>query len=167
MITPTVRIAIINPSPLLLFNYLGKTSSMKPLLFFLFLSLASHSIAQSSDEKAVRKILNDQALAWNRGDIDGFMKGYWENDSLMFIGKSGVTYGWNNTLNNYKKIIPIPAAMGKLSFHILTVTKLSSQYFHVVGKWSLQRSIGDLNGHFTLLFKKIGGTWAIIADHSS
>jgi hypothetical protein len=95
------------------------------------------------------------------------MKTYWKSDSLMFIGKNGVTYGWNNTLNNYKKNYPDTVAMGKLSFNILSVKRLSTEYFHVVGKWYLQRSIGDLSGHYTLLIKKIKGRWMIIADHSS
>jgi hypothetical protein len=119
------------------------------------------------DERVILKILNDQTAAWNRGDIDGFMNGYWKNDSLMFIGKTGVTYGWANTLNNYKKNYPDTIAMGKLSFTIITAKQLSIQYFHVVGRWYLRRSIGDLGGHFTLLFRKINSMWVIVADHSS
>ena len=108
-------------------------------------------------KSAIREILNEQTQAWNQGNIERFMKTYWENDSLMFIGKNGVTYGWLNTLNNYKRNYPDTAAMGKLSFTILTVKRLSSEYFYVVGKWHLQRSIGDLGGHYDLLFKKIKG----------
>ena len=140
---------------------------MKNLLCFLSLLLSFSSFAQSKDETAIRKLLDDQTKAWNRGDIDNFMTGYWENDSLMFIGKSGVTYGWKNTLSNYKKNYPDTAAMGQLSFTILDVKKLSPKYYHVIGKWHLKRSIGDLNGHYTLLFENINGKWVIIADHSS
>jgi len=71
----------------------------KPLLFLLLL-LGLQSVAQSGDEQAIRQLLDTQTAAWNRGDIDSFMNGYWENDSLMFIGKTGVTYGWTNTLKN-------------------------------------------------------------------
>lgn len=124
-------------------------------------------MSQSADERNIRQILDDQTKAWNRGDLQAFMKGYWENDSLMFIGKSGVTYGWTNTLNNYKKGYPDTASMGKLSFNIISVKKLSSEYYFVTGKWHLQRSIGDLNGHYSLVFRKINGQWVIIADHSS
>jgi hypothetical protein len=92
--------------------------------------------------------------AWNRGDIENFMKGYWENDSLMFIGKNGITYGWTNTLNNYKKGYPDTAAMGKLSFNINTVKRLSKEYYYVVGKWHLQRSIGDLTVIIRCYLKK-------------
>ena len=140
---------------------------MKKYFLLIFLLLSFGALAQSTDESAIRKLLNDQTAAWNRGDIDSFMIGYWENDSLMFIGKSGVTYGWKNTLNKYKKNYPDTTAMGKLGFTLISLKKLSSEYFHIVGRWHLQRSIGDLSGHFTLLFKKIENRWVIIADHSS
>ncbi len=125
------------------------------------------SIGQSKNEKAIRKILDTQTESWNKGDLENFMKGYWENDSLMFIGKTGITYGYTNTLNNYKKGYPDATAMGKLSFNIINVKRLSGKYYHVVGKWHLKRTIGDLSGHYTLLFKKVKGNWVVIADHSS
>ena len=140
---------------------------MKRYLFFVLIISLNYSFAQSKDEAAVRQLLNDQTQAWNRGDIDRFMKTYWESDSLMFIGKNGVTYGWTNTLNNYKRNYPDTASMGKLSFNILLIKRLSFQYFYVIGKWNLQRSMGDLSGHYTLILKKIKGSWTIIADHSS
>ena len=125
------------------------------------------SFAQSADEKNIRNVLSSQVTAWNAGNIEDFMKGYWQNDSVMFIGKSGITYGWQNTLNNYKKNYPDTAAMGALSFDLLEFKSLSPIYYFVVGKWHLQRSIGNAGGHFTLLFKKINKHWFIIADHSS
>jgi len=140
---------------------------MKKAVLFLFLLVVLQASGQSKDELAIRKLLASQTIAWNNGDIEAFMKGYWENDSLMFIGKSGITYGWNNTLSNYKKNYPDTASMGKLAFTLLSVKKLSLEYYQVIGKWYLQRSIGNLEGHFTLLFRKINGSWAIISDHSS
>lgn len=140
---------------------------MKKVLPLLLLLLSFKLIAQSSDETTIRQLLNSQTEAWNRGDIDGFMKGYWENDSLMFIGKSGITYGWTNTLNNYKRGYPDTIAMGKLTFKLLSVKRLSKKYYHVVGQWHLKRSIGDAGGHYNLLLQKINGRWVIIADHSS
>ncbi|MCZ2458527.1 MAG: DUF4440 domain-containing protein [Chitinophagales bacterium] len=139
------------------------------LFFFLTLMLFASvsSFSQSKDEAAIRQLLAVQTKAWNDGDIARFMKGYWESDSLMFIGKSGITYGWNNTLNNYRKGYPDTASMGKLKFDILVVKRLSQQYFFVVGKWHLKRSIGNVGGHFTLLLRKIQGEWKIISDHSS
>jgi uncharacterized protein (TIGR02246 family) len=141
--------------------------NVKFLVILLILGMSLTGKAQSNAEKAVRNVLAEQSAAWNKGDIEGFMKSYWKNDSLMFIGKSGVTYGWNNTLNNYKKGYPDATAMGQLTFTILKVKSLSDQYQQVVGKWHLQRSQGNLEGHFTLLFQKIKGQWLIITDHSS
>ncbi len=135
------------------------------ILVLLFSSFLSH--AQPAGEKAIRELLDRQTRDWNSGNIDGFMKGYWESDSLMFIGKSGVTYGWANTLKNYKKGYPDTAAMGQLSFNLVSVKKLSKKYYFVVGKWFLKRSIGDVGGHYNLLLRKIKGTWVIVADHSS
>jgi ketosteroid isomerase-like protein len=140
---------------------------MKSTFLSVCLLLAIATGAQSNDETSIRQLLDQQTAAWNRGDIDRFMDGYWENDSLMFIGKSGVTYGWTNTLNNYKRGYPDTAAMGKLRFELLTVKRLSDEYYFVVGKWFLQRSIGNIGGHYNLLFRKINGKWVIIADHSS
>ena len=119
------------------------------------------------DETAVRNVLAKQNAAWNRGDVDAFMVGYWENDSLMFIGKSGVTYGYKNTLATYKKNYPDTTAMGKLTFTLIQVKRLSPEYYHVTGKYYLTRTIGDASGHFTLVFRKINGKWVVISDHSS
>ena len=140
---------------------------IKTFLFIVMVFLSSLLFAQSSDEGAIRKLLDEQTAAWNRGNIETFMHGYWESDSLMFIGKSGVTYGYTNTLNNYKKGYPDTAAMGKLFFTLIQVKKLSKEYYHVTGKWFLKRSMGDIGGHYTLLFRKINGRWVIISDHSS
>lgn len=140
---------------------------MKRFLFILLLFQSIALFAQNKNETAIREILRKQTTAWNQGDVDGFMNGYWKNDSLMFIGKTGVTYGWNNTLKNYKKGYPDKTAMGQLSFTLIKIERLSGKYYHVTGKWHLQRTIGDLEGHYTLLFKKINGYWVIISDHSS
>lgn len=140
---------------------------MKHVLPVLLLLVCSTLFAQKDDETQIRRILERQNADWNRGDVNAFMKGYWENDSLMFVGKTGVTYGWQNTLDNYRKGYPDTAAMGKLYFDLIKVKRLSGKYYFVVGKWTLKRSIGDVSGHFNLLFEKINGHWVIIADHSS
>jgi len=137
-------------------------------IFVALLTIISFSVfCQTNDETEVRNVLAKQNASWNRGDVDAFMVGYWENDSLMFIGKSGVTYGYKNTLANYKKNYPDTATMGKLTFTLIQVKQLSPEYFHVTGKYYLTRTIGDASGHFTLLFRKINGKWVVISDHSS
>lgn len=123
--------------------------------------------AQTKDETTILQILAQQEKAWNEGDINQFMHGYWENDSLVFVGKNGVTYGYENTLANYKKNYATKEQMGRLKFTILSVQALGKKYFSIIGKWELTRTVGNLGGHYTLLLKKIKGQWKIIADHSS
>lgn len=143
---------------------------MNKMILIVFLMLvwpSSVLLAQSKAEKQIRRTMEEQNVAWNAGDINRFMEPYWKSDSLMFIGKSGVTYGWENTLKNYKTGYPDTASMGKLTFTIIQVKRLSSKYYSVVGRWHLARSAGNLGGHFTLIFEKIKGQWVIISDHSS
>jgi len=140
---------------------------MKCILTYLSLFIAVSSFSQEKDESRIRSVLTKQTESWNNGDIESFMTTYWHSDSLMFIGKNGVKWGWQTTLENYKKSYPDTMAMGKLDFTILLIKKLSAEYYYVVGKWHLARSIGDLSGHYDLLFRKIKGQWFIIADHSS
>jgi ketosteroid isomerase-like protein len=123
--------------------------------------------AQYTDEQAIRDVMNAQVTAWNNGNIDAFMETYWKNDSLMFIGSAGPVYGWQTTLEGYKKRYPDTAAMGKLDFNILQLQPLSSAFYFVLGKWHLHRTAGDIGGYFTLLFRKINNKWVIIADHTS
>ena len=140
---------------------------MRKGLFTLFLLASLSAFSQKDAEADIRRLLAVQTESWNRGDVEGFMQTYWKSDSLMFIGKKGVVRGWQQTLDNYKKGYPDTAAMGKLSFDIVEVKPLSKEYAFVVGKWMLKRSIGDVSGHYTLLFRRIKGQWKIVADHSS
>ncbi|WP_118974245.1 YybH family protein [Taibaiella koreensis] len=138
------------------------------ILLWLLCCAGGPAMAQTAPAgKAIGNVLDRQSAAWNRGDIEGYMEGYWHSDSLMFIGKKGITYGWQQTLDNYRKSYPDKEAMGKLRFDILRLKPLSDRYCQVVGRWHLQRSIGDLEGYFTLLFEKVAGQWVIVSDHSS
>ena len=141
---------------------------MKILYFFLLLcALAGKVYAQTKDEKAIRQVMQLQENAWNKGDLKGFMAGYWNSPDLLFIGSKGITSGWEPTLQNYEKSYPNLAAMGTLTFQIIKVDILSKDSAWVVGKWSLAREKDNPNGHFMLVWRKIKGKWYIIADHSS
>lgn len=129
--------------------------------------LTFNAKAQNRAETAIRQLLADQVKSWNNGDIEGYMKGYWNSDSLVFIGKNGPKYGYKSTLANYKKSYPDTSAMGKLSLEVVQLKKLSFEYYFVIGRWRLKRTIGDIDGSFTLLIKKIKDNWLIISDHSS
>ncbi len=140
---------------------------MRCFLIALMLLASLPLRAQTPDESNIRQMLAAQVEAWNEGNIEEYMHGYWETDSLLFIGKNGPTYGYNQTLARYKKSYPDARAMGKLTSTILSMNKLSDDYYFVVGKWKLDRQDGELGGSYTLLLKKIKGQWVIIADHST
>ncbi len=134
---------------------------------FILLMLSLFAQAQTKDTDKILTILAAQEKAWNEGNIEQFMHGYWENDSLVFVGKSGLTYGYKNTLANYKKGYPDKTYMGQLKFTILSMQPLGKEYYRIIGKWELKRTVGNLNGHYTLLLQQINGEWKIISDHSS
>lgn len=117
----------------------------------------------------VQQVLDEQAACWSKGDLECYMDGYWKSDSLVFVGKSGLTYGWKPTLNNYKRNYPDTAAMGELTFDILEMKPLSQETMFVIGKWHLKREVeaGDLEGHFSIILQHFADGWKIIADHSS
>ena len=133
-------------------------------LFFVF---AINLFAQRSQSDLILKLLEDQRQAWNRGDLNEYMQGYNQSDSLLFVGKSGPQYGWNNTLKNYKKSYPNKTAMGYLSFDIKEIKMIAADHAFVLGAWHLKRENDEPKGYFTLLVKKIKGQWKVIADHSS
>jgi len=122
---------------------------------------------KAQDTKEILAVLDKQQSAWNAGDLNAFMSGYAQTDSLLFLGKSGPTYGWQQALDNYKKGYPDRAAMGKLTFSIKKVQLLSKDTAFVLGGWHLQREKDEPQGYFTLIFKKFKDGWKIISDHSS
>jgi ketosteroid isomerase-like protein len=133
-------------------------------------SAAPPAPTPAATRQAIAKVLATQTAAWNKGDVAGFMVGYWHSDSLVFIGKKGLTYGWQPTLDNYRKSYPDATQMGQLDFSNLHITPLSADVAQVVGRWHLARpgaAAGDLQGHFLLIFRRLGGQWVIVADHSS
>ncbi len=143
---------------------------MKKILIVLtFILSAGLTIAQTknTDMEEIRKVMLAQQEAWNRADLDAFMTGYWKSDSLKFIGKNGIKYGWQTTLDNYKKSYPNAEAMGKLTFTILNVELQNSDAAFVIGMWDLKRTKDNVGGYFTLLWKKVDGKWLIVVDHTS
>jgi ketosteroid isomerase-like protein len=149
----------------------------KRIIYFLLLGLFvamsakaqinAQTKTQTKAEKAIRQVLAQQTQAWNEGSLENFMAGYWQSDSLKFIGKRGISYGWQTTLENYKKSYPDKTAMGYLTFEIVSLEKTSNKTAFVIGKWKLKREKDELQGYFTLFWRKINGKWLIVADHSS
>jgi ketosteroid isomerase-like protein len=141
---------------------------MKKMMILWLVAFASNAMAQSAKDKTIiLNLLEQQRADWNKGDLEAYMEGYWKNDSLLFVGKSGPTYGWQKTLDNYKKGYPTKAAMGSLTFGIKKVEFLSKETAFVLGSWNVKQENNELKGYFTLLLRKIKGAWKVVADHSS
>ena len=141
----------------------------KALLYVSFLFFSLSLWAQpAADRKAILQVMDAQTQAWNTGNLNQFMQGYWQSDSLKFIGSGGITYGWQNTLDRYRKRYPDQAARGNLRFEILNVDVTSKDAAFVIGRFFLTRpQQGDASGYFTLLWRKINGQWKIVVDHTS
>ena len=116
---------------------------------------------------AIQIAMNKQSQCWSNGDIDGFMDGYWKSDSLRFLGRRGLTKGWQTTLDNYKKSYPDKKAMGILKFNLVSFEAMNEKKIFVVGKWALQREKDTLSGYYSLLWEKIDGNWKVIFDHTN
>ena len=121
----------------------------------------------AQDLENIKLVLLKQEEAWNRGDLESFMKGYWKSKELSFIGSKGVTKGWHATLANYKKGYPNKSAMGKLHFDIIELTSLGSTSAYMIGKYTLIRESDSPSGYFNLLWRKFDGKWVICSDHTS
>ncbi|MCG3132105.1 MAG: hypothetical protein FLDDKLPJ_02922 [Phycisphaerae bacterium] len=114
----------------------------------------------------VARVLRNQEEAWNRGDVEGFMRGYWNSPNLTFSSGGRVTRGWKETLDGFKTRYPDRTAMGRLTFDNLEVTVLGPDAALVLGAWRLDRE-KPVGGAFSLVFRKTGGAWVIIHDHTS
>lgn len=138
----------------------------KIILLFCLISLTSctSQTTEKEDKDAIISVLRQQEKAWTNNDIDGYMQGYWKSDSLKFYGSSGLTKGWQQTLDNYKKRYPTKDHFGTLTFKINDISKIKEESYWVMGTYHLKRNLGDANGFFMIIFKKINGEWRIVAD---
>jgi len=141
---------------------------MKNMLFLLCFFITLSSIAQTEfeDKTSIKSVMKLQEKAWSQNDLEGFMKGYWKSDSLKFYGSNGLTQGWEQTLANYKKGYPTKDHSGTLTFKINDISKIEANSYWVMGEYYLSRKLGDANGIFLIIFRKINGEWKIVADMS-
>ena len=146
---------------------------MKTLFSFLLLiACIGAASAQTKQQKAqavtdILVVMDNQVSAWNRGDVDGFMKGYWNSPKLIFVSGDNVTRGWQPTLERYKKNYDSKEKMGKLEFKEVELNILSPDAAVVLGSWHLARDKDEPHGKFTLVFRKMAEGWRIIMDHTS
>ncbi len=129
--------------------------------------IAKPAEGRDADRQAISAALNAQQTAWNRGDVDAFLVGYWHSPELTFSRSSGVARGWDGVLTRYKKNYPDRAAMGQLDFSDLEFRFLGPDAALVLGRWHLKRETDDLGGVFTLVWQRLPEGWKIIHDHTS
>lgn len=140
------------------------------LLVSIILLISTNVSAQTKNERIsaeIRRVMDAQVAAWNAGEIEGFMQGYWNSPELVFVSGDNVTKGWQPTLDRYKKNYDSRAKMGTLAFSDLQIEVLSKDAAKVLGSWALAREKDTPKGKFTLIFRKFKDGWKIVHDHTS
>lgn len=142
------------------------------LILVALVCLSAAAIGQTRQQKAqavadILGVMDAQVAAWNRGDIEGFMKGYWNSPKLAFVSGDNITRGWQSTLDRYKKNYDSKAKMGTLEFREVEVDVLSPDAAVVLGSWHLAREKDEPHGKFSLVFRKMADGWRIVIDHTS
>jgi len=145
-----------------------RIGSLCTLIFLICASAAAQSSVDTAYTiQQIRALLDAQCKAWNSGDIEGYMEGYWRSDSLLFTSGGNVERGWKSTLEKYKKTYDSRPKMGILSFSDLRFSLLSENAAWVLGNWKLKRELNAPQGIFTLILQKFEDGWKIIHDHTS
>ena len=121
----------------------------------------------SADEAAIRKVFDEQTAAWNRGDTEAFMAGYWKSPETEFVGAGGILRGWDAVMARYRKTYPDAKAMGHLSFSNLEIRMLSGDAAYATGEYLVVREKDRLAGVYTVIVRKLPEGWRIIHDHST
>jgi ketosteroid isomerase-like protein len=139
-------------------------------LFALTRSFASPRASRSAppgDSAQIRAVMDSQQSAWNRGDVDAFMQGYWKSKETVFVGAQGLVRGYDSVLARYRRTYPGKDAMGHLAFSDLEVHFTCARAAFVIGQYHLQRTSGNVSGIFTLDFRRFPDGWKIVADHTT
>ena len=142
--------------------------SILKLLFFLAINITyGQSILSESEKNEIISVLKQQENFWNKGDINGFMKGYVKSEYLVFNGSSGPFYGWDSVKDRYIKTYPSKEKMGTLNFKIHNISLITSSVAQLIGQFFLSYPKSEVSGYFTLVLVKSKGEWLILSDHTS
>ena len=143
--------------------------SLALFLAFVSLSISAPQLAmtETSAESQICAVLEKQAMAWNQGDIDRFMAGYWKSEETLFVSANGITRGWQSVLDRYRRAYPDRKAMGHLTFSNLEIHIVCSGAAFIVGQYQLEREKDRPAGIFTLNFRRFPVGWRIVADHTT
>ena len=140
------------------------------ILLFILLNCTPNSLKNYKDScEEINELMYEQEESWNKGNIEDFMKKYWKNDSLIFIVKSGINYGWNKTTRNYKRAYPSRNSMGLLHFNNIKCLPINDTTHIISGQWNISRldSSKNVGGYYSLMWIKKEDGWRIVYDHTS
>lgn len=144
---------------------------MKRLRLALFLVMVCGAAVAKAQPRAaqaeIRALLQAQVAAWNRGDLEAFMKTYWKSPQTAYVGANGIFRGWQAVLDRYRRAYPDRQAMGKTTFSDLEITMLAPDAAMILGHWHLERAGGQRGGVFSLVVRKFPEGWRIVLDHTS
>lgn len=133
----------------------------------ILLTLVPVLVLAQSEEDQIENILNDQVVAWNKGDIEGYMRGYWNSDETIFVSGGNVLAGYDSVLARYRRSYGTREKMGVLQFDDLNIRLISDRNAIATGRWQLNRKDDRPWGRFTLLLEKKPSGWRIVYDHTS
>ena len=137
------------------------------MISVVFLAPLDRAAARDNDRAAIEALLALQSQAWNAGDIEAFMEGYWKSEDLRFASGGEVETGWEATLARYRRAYPDRAAMGRLSFDLYEIDVITDADALVFGRFTLVRHSDRPTGLFTLRLRKFDDHWRIVSDHTS
>jgi ketosteroid isomerase-like protein len=144
-----------------------KLSILKSVALFVVALLLTAAAPPNDPREEIRDVIQAQQDAWNRGDIDAFMNGYWRSEETIFVSGDEISRGWQTVLERYRKKYSDREKMGTLTFSQLKIDILSSDAAVALGRWELKRKIDNPHGRFTLIFRKMPEGWRIVHDHTS
>jgi ketosteroid isomerase-like protein len=144
-----------------------KNVIISTIIILLCTCQSQQSASELKTEYEILGVLHDQVEAWNAGDLEEFMKGYWKSEDLRFISGGTIYTGWQPALDGYIERYQNKSAMGNLSFTNLEIELLTNEVALVTGKYQLNRETDDPWGLFTLIFRKTADGWRIVHDHTS
>ena len=128
---------------------------------------ALKSAKEDGNVAAVRAVIEEQAAAWNRGDVAGYMEGYAKEEATTFVSGDTVTRGWQTVHDRYQSRYDTREKMGALAFSELEFKPLGEFYIMATGRWQLTRLSDTPRGRFTLIFRRTAAGWRIVHDHTS
>lgn len=142
---------------------------MVAVVILLFSGRSSGAAEPDPAAAAVLSMLDKQVVDWNKGDLDGFMLGYWNHEALTFFSGATATKGWQGTMDRYQKRYKSEGKeMGRLQFSEIAIESLNATTALARGRWKVTFKDGSTpNGLFTLLVRRIDGQWRIVHDHTS